>query len=472
MKRLISALLSLFLLVGCGQRVIAPAAHSAEPTAAQTAAVLPTAPASAEPATPIPTEPPQRSLPMYAPKGTNAALFCEELISLDGEPLGSKIHSLLTAKGLSKAEYFDRFTEIVLCINELSDSVRHLLDEGRTLTESRRERTVAALTELLSEETLSALQDAYSNCQGEGQELPVGEYAASLEALLKDVQRMESREVPFYSLDADGANDYRIVLSRYMGEPVVPLEVFQVLEALLQTEAYALAAALQMDPEAPRKKEPISLGSYEQNMAFLTRVAQELCPLPDGGQLVFPPKNRSTEKMDLLELAFRVYPGMAWFKAYADRTPKEQQVRWAYASDGYLAGLAIHGSNAVIPYLDSFGLDYVQYRWYEDMLYATLTGMSALLIHYYGYSEKELAAYLQGWGAQEYVDYLYEKAMFDPFESLVASYGYYQYLDICEAAMAVGCESEQRFLQDYLAVGPAPFEPLKEYMVGLYENAG
>ena len=25
---------------------------------------------------------------------------------------------------------------------------------------------------------------------------------------------------------------------------------------------------------------------------------------------------------------------------------------------------------------------------------------------------------------------------------------------------------------DYLAAGPAPYRPLKEYMVGLYENAG
>ena len=62
--------------------------------------------------------------------------------------------------------------------------------------------------------------------------------------------------------------------------------------------------------------------------------------------------------------------------------------------------------------------------------------------------------------------------MFDPFDSLVAVYGYYAYLDICQAALDAGCESEARFLADYLAAGPAPYGPLKEYMVGLYENAG
>ena len=75
-------------------------------------------------------------------------------------------------------------------------------------------------------------------------------------------------------------------------------------------------------------------------------------------------------------------------------------------------------------------------------------------------------------GSDDLTEYLYEKAMFDPFESLAASYGYYQYLDICQAALDAGCENERRFYRDYLTAGPAPFQELKEYMVGLYQNQG
>ena len=106
------------------------------------------------------------------------------------------------------------------------------------------------------------------------------------------------------------------------------------------------------------------------------------------------------------------------------------------------------------------------------MLTVTLTGLSALLIHYFGYSQGDLAAYLASWGAEDYAEYLYDRAMSDPFESLVATYGYYRYLEICEAALSAGCPSERQFLRDYLAVGPAPFDALKEYMVGLYGNQG
>ena len=56
--------------------------------------------------------------------------------------------------------------------------------------------------------------------------------------------------------------------------------------------------------------------------------------------------------------------------------------------------------------------------------------------------------------------------------TLLSVNGYWQYLDICQAALDAGCETEQRFLQDYLASGPAPYEALKEYMVGLYQNQG
>ena len=75
---------------------------------------------------------------------------------------------------------------------------------------------------------------------------------------------------------------------------------------------------------------------------------------------------------------------MAYLKASGAKADEDQHIRWANAPDGYLAGLAAHGSYAVIPYLESFELEYVQYRWYEEMLYKSLTGISSLLIHYYG----------------------------------------------------------------------------------------
>lgn len=472
MKRLLSALLILSLLVGCAQQVITPSGGSESSPALQSPAVQLTAVPSREPTTPAPSESPRPSLPTFGPKGSPEALFPEELLSLDGEPVGSAVRALLDAKSLSKSEFYDRFTVITAQIDSLDADLLLLSEKGRTLAEGRKQTTAEALGSLMSDETLTALQDAYSACGGEGEALPVEAYAASLSVLLQDVQRIEGREVPFFGLGVDAANDYKTVLARYMGEPVIPQDVSAALEQLMQAEAYALGAALTADPEAARKKEPITFGNFEQNLAFLCQVTRDLCALSDSIDLPIPSQSGSFEKMDLPELAFRLYPGMAFLKIYAAQEPAEQRARWDNAPDGYLAGLAVHCSYAVVPYLSGFGLDYVLYRWYEDMLYTTMTGMTALLIHYYGYTEKDLADYLQGWGAASFADELYQKAMFDPFESLVASYGYYRYLDICQAALDAGCESETIFFRDYLAAGPAPYAELKEYMVGLYSKQG
>ena len=471
MKRLICVLLILSMLMGCGRQVISPVQEAYASPVASAENVLTTATPSETP-TPDPTATPRPSLATYPPQSDSKALFPEEILSVDGEPIGSMVRSLLEADGISKVAFYDRFLEIVHRADELDSEILRLSDQGRTLTADRKERTSYALMELISTETQAALTNAYSNCTGDGEDLPMAQYSASIDSVLQDMQRMEERTVSFYDLGASGAREYRTVLDRFMGETVVPLDVFRALEELLETEAIAINAALKADPEAARKRELISFGSFEEDMRFLIKVTEDLCPLSDGSSLPMPMESYGREDMSLMELAFHCYPGMAYLKTYAAQGDEAQQARWANAPNGYLAGLAIHCSFAVTQYLDGFGLDYVQYRWYEEMLDVTLTGICALLIHYYGYSEQSLAEYLKSWNAEKFVDYLYGKAMSDPFESLVAVYGYWQYLDICQAALDAGCETEQRFLQDYLGSGPAPYEALKEYMVSLYQNQG
>ena len=472
MKRLICVLLILSLLMGCGRQVISPVQETYASPTPSAESIQPTATPSEAPATPAPTATPRPPLATYPPLSGQAALFPEEILSVDGEPIGSMLHSLMEAEGVSKAAFHDRFLEIIHQVDELGSDILRLSDQGRTLTADRKEKTAYALMDLTSTETLAALKNAYSNCAGDGEDLPLAQYSASIGALLQDVQGMEDRTASFFDLGADISREYKAVLERFMGEPFVPLTVFNALEELAQTEAYAIATAMNADPEVVRRKEPISFGSLVQNISFLLKVTEDLGIMARGSQLPMSLGRDDAAEMDLLELAFHFCPGMAFLKAYAARETEAQQARWANAPNGYLAGLAVHGSYAVVPYLDAFGLDYVQYKWYEEMLDVTLTGMCALLIHYYGYSLADLSEYLKSWGAEKYADYLYEKAMSDPFESLVAVYGYWQYLDICQAALDAGCETEQRFLQDYLSAGPAPYEALKEYMVSLYQNQG
>ncbi len=474
MKRLISILLVLSLLLGCQQRTIA---QLPEPQESPTASAAMSQPAYTDtpspiPATPEPTATPRPSLPTFAPTADREALFPEELISPDGEPIASLVRSLLESEGLTKAEFYDRLLAVIDQIDELDQNILLLSDRGRTLTADRKEKTILSLLTLVSDDTQVALQDAYSKCSGEGEDLPLAAYAASVDAVVQDVERMEDRTATFFQLGSSVSKEYLIVLGRYMGEPVVPMTVFQAMEDLAQTEAYALNAALRADPEAARKKAPISFGTFEENIAFLRRVTEDLGLLSDGSALPMPLKREGAEDMSLMELAFHYYPGMAFLNAYAAQESEAQQARWANASDGYLAGLAVHCSYAVVPYLGEYGLDYVQYRWYEDMLDVTLTGISALLIHYYGYSLKSLKEYLASWGAEDFAGYLYEKALSDPFDSLATSYGYIRYLYICQAALDAGCPTEKQFLQDYLKAGPAPYEKLKEYMVSLYKNQG
>ena len=473
MKRSICALLVLLLLAGCRQKTISPAAENhvivagtQAPTAspAQTthqATATPTAAATSRP-----------TLPTYPPKADQGPLFPEELLSQDGEPLSFQVYALITNGAVYRQAFYDRFADIVTQAGDLDTALMALADKGRTLTASRKESSAAALAELMSEEVLASLAEEYSALPGEGEELPLVEYRAAIDRLLHDLRVMEDRTAPFFILDGKSTADYRTVLSRYMGETVDPWDMLSALEALAQTEAFALYTATQADPEVVRKKEPISLGGFTENLSLLRSITQEMCPLPDGSSLPMSVGRGSEQDMDLLQLAFRYYPGMTFLRSYAAHSSSEQQARWANAPDGYLAGLAIHGSYAVIPYLKGFAREYVQYHWYEEMLYVTLTGISALLIHYYGYSEAELSAYLTSWGADSVTSYLYEKAMFDPFESLVAAYGYSQYLDMCQAALDAGCENELRFYRDYLAAGPAPLGELKEYMVSLYQKQG
>ena len=469
MRRLLCGLMALLLLLGCGREVIAP---TATVETASTAVPSSTPSPVENTPTPVPTQAPtEPPLPTFAPR-TGEAAFVEELLSYDGEPLLSSVEALFTSGNLSKAAFSSAFSDIVGQAKALDDAFLHLQEQGRTLTADRRDKTVAALNELTSRDTLDALSAAFARCAGEGEPLPISAYTTAVGSLVKHIQSSAERTEPFFSLDADGANDYKAALSRYIGEPVVPRKLLEALESLAQTEAYALGAALQADPEATRKQEKLSFGSVAEDMRFLHAFTETLCPLPDGARLSDLPIEQVGESMDLFELAFYGYPGMAFLKAYGAHAPLEQQSRWDSAPEGYLAGIAIHAAYGIVPYLDDFGLEYVQYRWYEEMLDVTLTGISALLIHYYGYTPKTLAAYLESWGAASFAGYLYDRAMFDPFECLVSSYGYWCYLDICQAALDAGCGSEEQFLRDYLAVGPAPYGALKEYMVHMFQKQG
>lgn len=477
MKRLISVLLALLLLAGCGQKVITPTQHSVA-TAASTGTVLPTASPVQETPTPTPTPAPAAAprpvLPTFAPMVSAEALFPEELLSANGDPILSQVRALCAARDMTKVEFFSCFQNLIELVDDLDAELLRLSAAGRILTADRKAETLESLTSLVSDKTLRALQDAFAACDGAGEALPVTEFSRAMKALIRDVRGMQARTATFFDLGPDTPRAYLRVLSRYMGEAVTPADVFDALEVLMETEAIALNAALKADPEAGRKKELISLGSFEENMAFLIRVSKDLCPLQEGAALPVPPKTEDEADLDLLTLAYRYYPGLGYLKAYSVGVSEEQRPRWADAPAGYLRGLAVHNSFAVLPYIEAegFELEYLQYKWYEHMLDVTMTAMASLLIHYYGYTEKDLSAYLKDWGADSFTGYLYAKAMDDPFDSLVAVYGYYHYLDICEAALDVGCPTEKQFLRDYLAAGPAPYASLKEYMVSLYQKQG
>lgn len=473
MKRLVSILLVLLLLAGCGQQVITPMQQNTA-TIVPAATAFPTASPVQETETPTPraTETPRLVLPTFAPMESAEELFPEELLRADGDPIRSKVRALCTAQGMTKTAFFAQFQKLIQLVDDLDAKMLRFATAGRTLTADRKAETVASLTALMNDQILRTLQETYDRCDGAGESLPVIDFSRAMKVLIRDVGGMQDRTATYFDFGPDVPRAYIKTLSRYMGETVVPADVFDALEALMETEAIALNAALKADPEAGRKKEPISLGSFEENIAFLIDVSKDLCPLPDGAVLPVPTKAEDEEDMDLLFLAYRYYPGLGYLEAYAAGVREEQRPRWADAPEGYLRGLAVHNSFAILPYIEvkGFELEYLQYKWYEHMLDVTMTAMASLLIHYYGYTEKDLSAYLKSWGAESFANYLYAKAMNDPFDSLVTAYGYWRYLDVCETALDAGCPTEKQFLWDYLAAGPAPFEALKGYMVSLYQK--
>lgn len=472
MKRRISLLLLWIMLMGCGPRVIGPQPQSTASAAFAAVTSTPGPVYTLEPTALTPTTAPLPVLATFAPRAVARALYPEELLSEEGDPIGAEIRSLIAGEELTKPAFLTRFVSLIQQIDDIRQSFLRLSDEERTLTADRKERTLAALQPLADEGALNALQTAYARCPGEGEALPVTAYGSAMAALQAAIRALPDRTVTYFDARNDTPREYMAVIAGYMGEPVEADDIFRALEELMQTEAYAISAALQMDPEAARKKEPIFFGGFAKNMAFLCQITGELCPLPDDAMLPMPREYEGDGNLNLFQLAYRFYPGRAFLKVYAAHAPQDQQSRWANAPEGYLQGLAVHNAYAVIPHIKGYGLDYLQYKWYEDMLDRTMTGMTALLIHHYGYSQQDLGEYLAGWGAKDFAGYLYEKAMSDPFDSLVAAYGYYRYLDICQAALSAGCPDEVAFLRDYLAAGPAPYAALKEYMVSLYQNRG
>ena len=342
MNRLSCILLALLLLVGCRQRTISPRPESKGdyiahemPTAAPTIQ-----PPQASP-TPAVTEPPRPALATFAPVSDTAPLFAEEVLSQDGEPIFSQIRALLSDKDLSKQDFHNRLSAIIAQAEEMDQTLRLLFERGRTLTEERKESTIDVLRELVSDGMVADLEDTYSKCGGEGEALPIEAYRESIDALLQDLVSMEPRTVSFFTLSRNGAREYMTVLSRYMGEPVDLDTIWNALDELCQTEAYALSAAIKADPEVVRRKEPISLGSFDRNLSLLRRITQDLCSLPDESMLPVTYVTEQEKEMDLLQLAFRYYPGMTFLKAYGAQAPEEQQARWASAPNGYLAGLAV-----------------------------------------------------------------------------------------------------------------------------------
>ena len=198
MRRLLCGLMALLLLLGCGREVIAP---TATVETASTAVPSSTPSPVENTPTPVPTqattEPP---LPAFAPR-TGEAAFAEELLSHDGEPLLSSVKALLSNGNLSKAAFSSAFSDIVGQAKALDDAFLHLQEQGRTLTGDRRDKTVAALTELMSRDTLDALSAAYARCAGEGKTLPVSAYTTAVGSLVKHIQSSAEPSFPWMQME-------------------------------------------------------------------------------------------------------------------------------------------------------------------------------------------------------------------------------------------------------------------------------
>ncbi|MBQ7278477.1 MAG: hypothetical protein IJR17_04670 [Clostridia bacterium] len=421
MKRLLPLVL-LVLLLGCSLE---------DPLADRTQTLTASVSLSPSPTgTSLPTQNPLPPLPTLEPRGD--AVFAEELFSFEGSGLLLE-YAALEPKGISA---------FALKLEALAVQLQSLSDEGRGLTAREGMLTASNLEPLLQREKLA-------------------ESAGKLMDVLKNQNRTES----FFTDDGTGAEAYREALSRYMGEAAAPGDMLLALETQLETQAHILGAILDADSQVVRKQSPFTKGSFEKDMALLYGATEELCPS-------VPLKMIESDVLgaagDIPRMAFWYYPGQCYLAAYGEAG--DQAPRWRNASMGYLWGLGIHFSHSVLPYLSDMGTAVVLYGWNERLLEEALTGVSALLIHYYGYSEAELEQYLSAWGAGDHGEVFYNRAMDDPFTSLVGVYGYTRYTSLMEEAIALGCKDERQFLDDYLALGPAPYAELREHLLAKYEK--
>jgi hypothetical protein len=163
-------------------------------------------------------------------------------------------------------EYHSETEALIEDLGETERELDRLSASGRTVSSDRAAQTIESLRALSSAENLDALADAYAALPGDGEPLPAAAFSTAVDALSRKLESLPPREETFYALGA--AADYRKALCGYLGEDVLPKDLLLGLETLAQTAAYALQDALNADPEAARKKEPLTFGSLDRDLAF------------------------------------------------------------------------------------------------------------------------------------------------------------------------------------------------------------
>lgn len=165
-------------------------------------------------------------------------------------------------------------------------------------------------------------------------------------------------------------------------------------------------------------------------------------------------------------LAHEGYPGHLYQNVYY-RQQDRPLLSYALNFSGYTEGWATYAELYSYKYL-GYSKDEVGILRNNMIISLCIYGLCDIGIHYYGWGENEVLAFLNENGSYDEATAhsLYTNIIDEPGSYLKYTIGYMEFMKLKEAAKTCwgGDFSEMAFHEYVLSVGPAPFDVLKSYM--------
>lgn len=177
-------------------------------------------------------------------------------------------------------------------------------------------------------------------------------------------------------------------------------------------------------------------------------------------------------KPDFLTMAHEAYSGHLYQLTYLRAKGNVSKTVQIIDPIGYYEGWAMSSEYYAALYADFFGTDYAQSVCLDSHLRILFGALSSVLVNYYGFSQENLAEYLDGYGMENYAYSLYVKAVDMPTYYFKYALGFCCQMDIAASCESVTIYELNMYHEAYLNLGVSYFNLIKPRMVDWADKKG